>query len=63
MERIRIRLTKYIQTYISLQVLFELIIVRIISSVMCCGLTVLRARSEQVDNVFVFPDHLHHLHL
>lgn len=30
---------------------------------MCCGLTVLRARSEQVDNVFVFPDHLHHLHL
>lgn len=30
---------------------------------MNCALTVLRARSEQVDNVFVFSDHLHHLHL
>lgn len=27
------------------------------------GLTVLRARSQQVDDVFVLPDHLHHLHL
>lgn len=27
------------------------------------GLTVLRARSQQVDDIFVFSDHLHHLHL
>lgn len=26
-------------------------------------LTVLRARPQQVDDVLVFPDHLHHLHL
>lgn len=26
-------------------------------------LTVLRARAQQVDDVLVFPDHLHHLHL
>lgn len=32
-------------------------------TVMKCGLTVLRARSQQVDDVFVFSDHLHHLHL
>lgn len=32
-------------------------------SVVKRGLTVLRARSQQVDDVFVFPDHLHHLHL
>uniref|UniRef100_A0A3Q3Q569 Uncharacterized protein n=1 Tax=Monopterus albus TaxID=43700 RepID=A0A3Q3Q569_MONAL len=28
-----------------------------------CGLTVLSTSSQQVDNVFVFSNHLHHLHL
>ena len=35
----------------------------IVVSVASCGLTVLRTRSQQVDYVFVFSDHLHHLHL